>query len=164
MTAKRPKRPLALWLLMCLLLFQGISATPSGFMLVLDPTGGRMQMPQEMLAGTPFPNYLIPGLILCIVLGLGAFFVMACLLTLPDWAWARRLNPFKGQHWTWTASAAFGLALMIWITVQVLMIGLGAFIQVFYFGVGLTILLVTLAPSVRECLRTPTSPATDLAH
>jgi hypothetical protein len=122
-------------------------------MLALDPTGGLMQMPLEMLQGTPFPNFLIPGLILGIVLGLGAFFVLACLFILPKWAWAQRLNPFKGQHWTWAASAAFGLALMIWITVQVLMIGLGAFIQVLYFGVGLAILLLTLTRPVRDHLR-----------
>jgi hypothetical protein len=151
-TTESRKRPLALWLLMFLLLFQGISAVPSGLLLALDPTGGLLQMPLEMLEGTPFPNYLIPGLILCIVLGLGAFFVLACLFTLPDWAWAKRLNPFKGQHWTWAASVAFGIALMIWITVQVLMIGLGAVLQPLYFGVGLAILLLTLAPSVRAYL------------
>jgi hypothetical protein len=155
MNTKRSKRPLALWLLMFLLLFQGISAIPSGLMLVLDPTGGLMQMPLAMLKGTPFPNFLIPGLILGIVLGLGAFFVLACLFTLPDWRWAQRVNPFKSQHWTWAASAAFGLALMIWIIVQVLMIGLGAFIQVLYFGVGLAILLLTLARPVRDTLRLP---------
>jgi len=37
--------------------------------------------------------------------------------------------------------------------VQVLLIGLGAFIQAFYFGVGLAILLLTLTPSVRAQLR-----------
>ena len=163
--ATTPRRcPLALWLLMLLLRFQGISATLSGFILVLDPTGGRMQMPLGMLAGTPFPNYLIPGLILCIVLGLGALFVLASLLALPNWAWARRLNPFRSQHWTWTAAAALGLALMIWITVQVLMIGLDTVLQPVYFGVGLAILLLTLVPSVREYLRAPTSPVTHLAH
>jgi hypothetical protein len=153
MTAERPKRPLALWLLLFLLVFQGISAAPSGLLLILDPTGDLMQMPLAMLKGTPFPNFLIPGLILCVVLGLGAFFVLACLLILPDWGWAQRLNPFKSQHWTWTAAAAFGLALMIWITVQVLMIGLGAFIQVLYFGVGLAILLLTLTRPLRAYLR-----------
>ena len=153
MTPQPRRRPLAFWLLLFLLFFQGLSATPSGLMLVLDPTGGRMQMPLDMLRGTPFPNFLIPGLLLSIVLGLGAFFVLACLLTRPDWGWAQRLNPFREQHWAWTASAAFGLALMIWITVQVLMIGLGAFIQVFYFGVWLAILLLTLTPPVRDYLR-----------
>jgi hypothetical protein len=153
MNTKRSKRPLALWLLMFLLLFQGISAIPSGLMLVLDPTGGLMQMPLAMLQGTPFPNFLIPGLILGIVLGLGAFFVLACLFTLPDWRWAQRLNPVRGQHWTWSASAAFGLALMIWITVQVLMVGLGAWLQPFYFGIGLAILLLTVLSPVRGYLR-----------
>jgi len=153
MATQSRRRPLTFWLLLFLLFFQGISAIPSGLMLVLDPTGGRMQMPLSMLKGSPFPNFLIPGLILCIVLGLGAFVVLACLLSRPDWAWAERLNPIKGQHWTWAASAAFGLALMIWITVQVLMIGLGAFIQVLYFGVGLAILLLTLTRPLRDYLR-----------
>ena len=152
MTAKPSKRPLALWLLMFLLLIQGISATPTGFMLARDPSGGLMQMPLTWLDGTPFPNYLIPGLILCIVLGLGAFFVMACLFFRPNWVWAQRINPFKGQYWTWTASCAFGLALMIWITVQVLMIALGTWLQLVYFGVGLAILLLTLSPVVRAYL------------
>lgn len=150
---KRLKRPLSFWLLLFLLFFQGISATPSGAMLVIDPSGERMQMPVTWLEGTPFSNYLIPGLLLSIVLGLGAFFVLICLLILPEWSWAQRLNPFKEQHWTWAASAAFGLALMTWITVQVLMIGLSVWLQPFYFAVGLAILLLTLSPSMRNYLR-----------
>ncbi len=150
---EQPKRPLALWVLMLLLLFQGISATPSGMLLALDPSGSRMQMPLSWLEDSPFTDYLIPGLILCIVLGLGAFLVLACLLALPDWGWARWLNPVRGQHWTWSASAALGLALMIWITAQVLMVGLGAWLQPFYFGLGLAILLLTVLSPVRDYLR-----------
>ena len=63
------------------------------------------------------------------------------------------LNPVKAQHWTWSASAAFGVVLMVWIAIQVLMIGLGAWLQPFYFGVGLAILLLTLAPPVCAFLR-----------
>jgi|BarGraIncu01121A_1022015.scaffolds.fasta_scaffold30840_3 hypothetical protein len=159
MTDKRLNRPPTLWLLMFLLLFQGISATPTGFMLARDPSGGLMQMPLDMLKSTPFRDYRLPGLILCIVLGLGAFFVMGCLFIRPDWAWAQRINPFKDQHWTWTASAAFGLMLMIWITVQVLMITLGTWLQPLYLGVGLAILLLTLSPAVRAYLRLRTSSA-----
>ena len=59
----------------------------------------------------------------------------------------------KGPRWTWTASAAFGVALMIWITAQVLMIGLGTFLQPLYFGVGLAILLLTAFSPVRGYLR-----------
>ncbi len=149
------KRPPMLWLLMLLLLFQGISAMPSGLLLALDPSGGLMQMPLDMLESTPFPNYRVPGLILGIVLGLGAFCVLACLYFLPDWTWTQRVNPFKRQHWTWTVSAAFGLALMIWISVQVLMITLGSWLQAVYFGLGLAILLLTLSSSVKRYLSWP---------
>ncbi len=41
------------------------------------------------------------------------------------------------------------------IAVQVLMVGLGDWLQPFYFGVGLAILLLTLAPPVRNYLRLP---------
>jgi len=34
------KRPAAYWALLSLLVFQGISATPSGLLLIVDPTGG----------------------------------------------------------------------------------------------------------------------------
>jgi hypothetical protein len=152
---KKHKRPKILWLLLFLLFFQGLSATPSGAMLVIDPSGERMQMPLTLLEGAPFSSYLIPGLILSIGLGLGAFFLLVCLLRLPAWGWAERLNPFTEQHWTWTAVAFFGLALMIWIVVQVFMVGLGAWLQPFYFAVGLAILLLALSPPLRQYLRRP---------
>jgi hypothetical protein len=152
---KQNKRPKTLWLLLFLLFFQGLSAAPSGAMLVIDPTGERMQMPLTWLEGTPFSSYLIPGIILSVGLGLGAFVVLGSLLVLPDWRWAERLNPFAAQHWTWTAVVLFGLALMTWIVVQVFMVGLGAWLQPFYFAVGLAILLLALSPPLRQYLRRP---------
>jgi hypothetical protein len=147
------RRPRALWILLGIRVFQGISATPCGFLLALDPTGRLMHMPQEMLRGSIFHDFRIPGLILCVVLGLGAFFVAAGVFFLPAWAWTARLNPFKRQHWAWLGSVLFGLALMTWITVQAMMIGLGSWLQPVYFGVGLAISLLSLVPSVRGHLR-----------
>jgi hypothetical protein len=143
-----PRRPPALTALIGLLIFQGVSAAPPGLMLAIDPTGAAMQMPAGDLAGSPFRDYLIPGIILCVVLGLGAFFVAACLFRPPRWGAAR---PF-GRHWAWAASGAFGVALMIWIVVQISMIGLGSWLQPLYFAVGLAIVGLTLAPSVRSRL------------
>lgn len=151
--ADRASRPANLWLLILLLFVQGVSATPAGLLLVLDPTGGRMSMPLSTLERSPFTDYLIPGLILFVVLGLGAFLVIAVLLVLPDWRWACRRNPFKELHWAWTASALFGIALMIWIVVQRLMVGGGTILQPLFFGIGLAILLLTLSAPVRRYLR-----------
>ena len=112
MKGNQVKRPLVYWLLLFLLFFQGVSATPAGLMLVSDPTGETMQMPVTWLAGTIFPNYLIPGLILTIVLGLGAFFVLASLLFLPERGRVRRrtddLDRRAGaDDRSWRMAAAF---------------------------------------------------------
>ena len=75
MSENQTKRSPVYLLLLFLLFFQGISATPAGLMLVSDPTGETMQMPVTWLEGTIFPNDLIPGLILTIVLASGAPFL-----------------------------------------------------------------------------------------
>jgi len=74
------------------------------------------------------------------------------LFFLPALHWAERLNPFKGMRWSWMAAISFGVALMVWIAVQVVMIGAGSWLQPLYFGVGLAILLLSLAPWVRRHL------------
>jgi hypothetical protein len=53
---------------------------------------------------------------------------------------------------TSVTTAVFGLALMVWIVVQVLMVGLGAWLQPFYFAAGLVIFLLTLASPIRQYL------------
>jgi hypothetical protein len=151
-TTSSTLRPGALWVLVSVLLFQAISATPPGLLLVLDPTGGLLRMPRENLVGTPFHDFRIPGLILFIVLGLGAFFMAGSLVLGPEWRWTRRLDAVTGHHWAWAGTIVFGLALMIWISVQVAMIGLGHWLQPLYFGVGLTIFLLSLLPAVRRHL------------
>jgi hypothetical protein len=69
MTTTRPTRPISLrWLLGCLA-FLGVSAAFGGILLVLNPTGARLQMPLSILQFSPFHNFLIPGLILGFVFG-----------------------------------------------------------------------------------------------
>lgn len=161
MTAESSKRPAALWVLIGLLAFQGISAAPPGLLLVLDPTGGLLHMPLDLLKDASFRNFLIPGLILFVVLGLGAFFIAAGLFFLPNWAWIERLNPFTKRHWAWTAAVAFGPALMIWIVVQVIIIGLGTWLQPFYFGVGAAIFLLSFHPMVQRHVRVRSTSVSD---
>jgi hypothetical protein len=132
------RRPAAFRVLLSLLVFEGISATPPGLLLILDPKGGLMRMPLTMLRGSPFHDFMIPGLILFAVLGLGAFLVAASLLAL--------------RHGAWTAALVFSFALMTWIAVQVVMIGLGSWLQPLYLGVGLAIAVLLFAPSVRRYL------------
>jgi hypothetical protein len=60
-------------------------------LLAIDPTGGLVSTPTEMLAGSPFRDFRIPGMILLI--GLGELLIAAALHRVPAWAFANTLNP-----------------------------------------------------------------------
>ena len=86
-----------------------IGALGGGLVLMLAPRGEIMPLPLSALAGSPFDTYFLPGLILFAVLGLGP-------LIAARLAWLRHpLAP--------TASFVVGAALLIWVTVEIAIIG-----------------------------------------
>jgi len=130
----------SLYFLMGLILFQGISGLYGGITLVIDPTGDLLQMPIPILDGTPFHSFLIPGLILLTILGIFPLIVLYGF-------WKRRL-------WSWTAALAVSVALIIWIGVQIWMVGyhLEPPLQFIYGLLGLILLGLVMSPSVRRAL------------
>ena len=119
---RKHKRPFLLWVLALVLAVEGIIAIPSGLTLILKPDGSGFQMPAEWLQRSPFPNYFIPGLILFFLVGIYPLVVAFCLVLKPGWRWPDALNPWKQYHWSWAASLAAGIIMMIWIGVQVVML------------------------------------------
>jgi len=130
-----PRRSAALWALLSLLLLQGLGGLAGGISLVLGPKGEIMKMPVSYLDGSPFPDYLVPGLILLLVLGV---FPLVALIGL----WMRR-------SWAWYAAFAVGCGLMIWIIVEVTIIPFDL-LQVIFGAVGVFITFVTLLAPVRR--------------
>ena len=53
MKTQKPNTSHSLYLLMGLILFQGVSGLFGGFALILDPTGNLLNMPLSMLEGSP---------------------------------------------------------------------------------------------------------------
>ncbi|NIM11128.1 MAG: hypothetical protein GTO45_04000 [Candidatus Aminicenantes bacterium] len=102
--------------------FVALSALPSGALMMIFPRGFIKEMPISMLEGSPFNDFFWPGLILFGIIGLGH--AAALVLSL------KRHRQF-GQ-----AAAVMGLGLMIWIFVQVNMIGGGHWLQYLYFALG----------------------------
>jgi hypothetical protein len=140
-------RPASVYWLVALLVFLAVSALFGGYGLVADPSGRQLQMSQEWLAATPFRDYLIPGLILFIVLG---FITALALLTRPVWGWMRPFESRYHEHWSWLASVASGVALLVWIIVQVVMVGPQSVLQLIYGLLALTIIGVAYLTSVRR--------------
>ena len=112
----------------------GVGALASGALMVAATDGRIMQLPLDMLKGSPFQNFLIPGIILFLVHGVGNT-AAAILCFRRD-----RLAGFAGMF--------FGMALIIWLFVQVSMIGGGHWLQNLYFVLG--VLLVILGVAQRE--------------
>ena len=90
---------------------------------MIIPSGALFQLPPDILKNTPFHDFLIPGIILFFINGVGQ--IVAGFLSM-------RRHPVAGY-----AGAVFGLGLMIWIFVQVNMIGGGHILQYSYFMLGL---------------------------
>jgi len=115
----------------------GVGAIASGALMVIAPDGRLMQMPVDMLKGSPFQNYLIPGIILLLIHGVGnTASAVFCFRR-------RRLAGFAGMF--------FGFALVIWLFVQVSMIGGGHWLQTLYFALGVT--LIAFGIALRELER-----------
>jgi hypothetical protein len=140
-------RPLALWVLIFLQFFLGLQGLFGGGAFLLAPDGRLIQMPFSHLQETPFHDFLIPGLLLFLFLGVYPLMVAYSLWKIPSWRWPEFLNPFKHTHWSWAGSLAAGMIAMVWIIVQIQWISLG-FLHVFIFCWGILIVLFTLLPAV----------------
>ena len=138
MQTPRTPRPALLYALLIGLLFQGLSGIIGGVGLLADPTGAALQIPIQWLEGSPFTDYLIPGLVLLLVLGVFPLIVVYGL-------WTRR-------YWAWPAALGVGVALVVWIGVEVLVIGYHTQppLQLIYGSLGVVLLGIALLPPVRR--------------
>jgi hypothetical protein len=135
---KLQSRPISVYALIVLIIFQGLSGIAGGIGLVGDPTGESLQIPIEWLERSPFINYRIPGWILLIILGVFPMITFFGLI--------RRLR------WSWFASFIVAIGLIIWISVEIIVIGYQHEppLQLIYGTVGVLLLLITLLPTVRK--------------
>lgn len=120
------------------LFVQGLSGFSGGLGLIWDPTGNTLQIPIEWLSGTPFQTYLVPGILLFLVIGI------LPLVTLYG-TWKRRA-------WAWPATVIISAGLIIWILVEILMIGfyINPPLQAIYGVMGILMLSLSLNQSVKE--------------
>ena len=122
-----------------LLAVLGVMALAGGVALVSKPDGSVMKLPLSYLAGSPFSDFLIPGLILGGLFGVGSF-ATAFL------CWRRvSLSPYL--------AFAIGCGQMIWISVELAVIKEFSPLHPICFGMGLGIAACSAAwgwPGFRE--------------
>jgi hypothetical protein len=118
----------------------GLAAVGGGLDLVL--TNGRViRMPSELLEGSPFGSYFIPGLVLLAV-GIANLASAAAVLL--------------RNRWGAPASVVVGIAWMGWFVVQVAVVGFLNWQQPAYFVVG--VLIIVLAARLWRTARASSRP------
>jgi len=135
---KDERKPAAAIFLVALMIFQGLSGVFGGAGLVIDPTGNMMRMPLRWLEGSPFGNYLVPGLILLLVLGVFPLVV----------SWYLR----KPSRNAWLGALITAAGLLVWLAVQISIIGYQPRppLQLIYAVEALLVLAAALIPRVRK--------------
>lgn len=116
------ERPGYAWLGIASQVFVGIMAVPVGLMMVVEPNGSPLGIPNEWVADSTFGSFLVPGLFLLLVIGVGQL-VAAALAVIRH-----PLAPWL--------MGALGVGLLIWIAIQVLIIPL-SFLQPAIFVISL---------------------------
>ncbi len=117
-------------------LFVGIGAQYGGGALILNPSGSLLRMPLDLIAGTPFRSYLIPGFLLGFIVG--GSNTAAGLLAL-------RRNRKASM-----AGLLAGTILTGWIISQIALIGFLHWVQPVYLGFGLLTLALAAALHFRK--------------
>ena len=137
-------------LLIILLTFLGLGAFCGGAILVISPSGDLFGMPLSLLAKSPFVNFLVPGLLLFLFLGMLPLLLVIPLLNKTDNKFAERLNFYKDMHWSWSFSIYTAFILIIWIQMEMMFLGGVHWSHTFYMFLAIAIISVALLPQVRN--------------
>lgn len=105
-----------------LLSLVSLGAVVGGIMLIVEPTGKTLDLSLNLLAESPFSDYLLPGIMLLAVFGVlgmgGAFLV------------------FKNHRFAGLATILLGAALVIWISAEVYWFGWESWLLPVFMTVG----------------------------
>lgn len=114
-------------IIVALLLLNGATATYGGLNLMLCPDGSSLYLPPDLLAGTPFTDYFIPGLLLLLTNGLPSLGITYFFIA-------------KGRTGSWLVKIQ-GLLLCGYIIIQVLLIEVVLPLHFICGGAGLLLIL-----------------------
>ena len=128
---RRVERPGYVWLAVALELFTALGAIPVGLMLLTDTTGASVGFPKGWIEATIFGTYLLPGLYLLLVNGIGMLVLAG--LTIQRHRWAPWLT------------GVLGAGLVIWIAVQLVVMPEVSFLQAMFGTIGIVLVGVSVA-------------------
>jgi hypothetical protein len=100
-----------------------VGAIPAGLAMILKPDGSILHLPIDVIQGSPFKDFMIPGIFLFGFNGLAGL--------------AGAVICFVHSRFSAISGMALGIGLVVWIIVQLLTTGLISWMQPAYFAIGL---------------------------
>ena len=134
-------------LLGLLQLFIAIGGIAGGIGLVREPSGANLGITLAQLARSPFHDYLVPGLTLLFLIGVGNLISSGA--------------SFLRYRYTGELGVFLGGFLAVWIIIQVVWLGLVSWLQPFYFLLGCGELLLGWRMRKNQLTQTPND---DIGH
>jgi hypothetical protein len=110
-----------------LLIINGISGLAGGYGLIADPTGQGVKMSTTLLTGSPFNNFLIPGIVLFTFIGLSSLIVAYYISA-------------NSKHYP-ALLIYQGITVWAWLSVQIIVIKTLDPLQLVYGLIGLILVL-----------------------
>jgi hypothetical protein len=113
--------------LFILVSFLAATSTLSGILMISNPEGDLLNLHRSLLEGTPFTDYLVPGILLTVMVGgVNLLAVFSNLQRHPS-------------RYNW--SMAGGFMVCGWIVIQVILINTIHWLHFLYFIIGIMIIL-----------------------
>jgi hypothetical protein len=116
-------------LLVILISFISFTAILSGVLMISNPDGGISKLSLSLLEGTPFKNFLIPGILLAIIVG--GINLLAV------------FHNIKHQPTRYNWALAGGITISGWIIGQMIVIHSVHWLHILYLGIGILIILLS---------------------
>jgi hypothetical protein len=115
-------------LLFILVCFIALTSTLSGLLMIIRPDGGILSLPVGLLGGTPFKDFLVPGILLTTVVG-------SVNLVAGFYNLKRHTNRY---NW----AIAGGVMICGWIIAQMILIRAFHWLHIIYLVIGILIILI----------------------
>ncbi len=153
---KKPM-PAALKALIAVELFFCVVGFASGLGLLSSPSGAGLGLSRDLLKHAPVSDFTLVGLFFVAFYGVLPALAAYGLWAKRRWQWTDPVNKWTGENWAWTLTVALGTILILWIVVELVLVGplsgIGGALQIIITLLGLLILVLASRPSVRSSMK-----------
>jgi hypothetical protein len=149
-TTIRARRPGALWPLLVLMGLLSIGGFVGGISFVFDRTGADLGAKLSWLDRTPVHDFLLPGMFLLGVYGIGSLVLMIGLAWRFSPGPLRRLDARLRHHWSWVGTVGVGAIIVVWILYESWIFPDRIALQPILIGLGTSMVALCSLPSMRR--------------